>query len=195
MAAVDRYLPFQNIHGPYTCDDEFYQPYANRTDLNEDEKTIFGHVATESYNLSFSTARDGLAPHYAFCVNRYITELDAMIGSIMQTLQQYPQLDNNTWIFFTRCDENKNPFAQRMHATRDHLHTGVCVIFKSDNGAPPHSDVIGRNFPLRGHKASLWEGGVRVPGFVSSPLLPAHRHGTRSNELYGCTPLPHLALL
>ncbi|CAN8011921.1 unnamed protein product, partial [Ixodes pacificus] len=47
------------------------------------------------------------------------------------------------------------------------------VAFSSDNGAVPFGFRSNRgfNWPLRGIKASVWEGGVRVPGFVWSPLL------------------------
>ena len=37
------------------------------------------------------------------------------------------------------------------------------------------------NFPLRGAKASSWEGGVRVPGFFSSPLMKSSK-GVISKE-------------
>jgi len=39
------------------------------------------------------------------------------------------------------------------------------IFFFSDNGATPR----GSNGPLRGHKASVWEGGHRVPGVAWSP--------------------------
>ncbi len=35
------------------------------------------------------------------------------------------------------------------------------VIFHSDNGAPPGNGSV--NTPLRGHKNTLWEGGIRAP--------------------------------
>lgn len=53
------------------------------------------------------------------------------------------------------------------------------VIFTSDNGSTPR----GSNAPLRGHKASTWEGGLRVPTIVWWPgKIPA---GTSSDAITG----------
>lgn len=45
------------------------------------------------------------------------------------------------------------------------------IIFASDNGGWPIPDGHGSNFPLRGAKFTYFEGGVRVPAFVYSPLI------------------------
>eukprot|EP00658_Telonema_sp_P-2_P006088 TRINITY_DN12316_c0_g1_i2.p1 TRINITY_DN12316_c0_g1~~TRINITY_DN12316_c0_g1_i2.p1 ORF type:complete len:562 (-),score=99.42 TRINITY_DN12316_c0_g1_i2:379-2064(-) len=134
------YLPFQNIHGPYTTTPE-YRGLFNSSEFSEGEKTIFG----------------------------YIAEMDAAVGRVMNQLTSVPDMYQNT-----------------------------VIVFSSDNGAPnagPDVDHdhgknpgwIARNYPFRGHKGLIWEGGTRVPGFVHSPLLPVSVKGTVSQELYHVT--------
>ena len=43
------------------------------------------------------------------------------------------------------------------------------MLFFSQNGGASY--IAGSNWPLRGAKSTLWEGGTRVPAFVYSKTL------------------------
>ena len=62
------------------------------------------------------------------------------------------------------------------------------IIFTGDNGANP--DTGGSSYPLRGMKATLFEGGMRPAAFVSGAGLSPGVRGTVSHEFYS-----HLDLL
>jgi arylsulfatase B len=68
--------------------------------------------------------------------------LDDAVGNITKTLKETGLWDHNT-----------------------------LVIFSSDNGGPTNGDEVtaSNNYPLRGGKNTLWQGGVRVPAIVRGP--------------------------
>ncbi|KAM7310768.1 putative arylsulfatase B [Ixodes scapularis] len=76
-----------------------------------------------------------------------VDSLDQSIGTIMEALQEADLIGN------------------------------TIVVFTSDNGALPWGVKSNRgyNWPLRGGKFTLWEGGLRTTAFIWSPLLEKSR--------------------
>eukprot|EP00913_Durusdinium_trenchii_P014136 g13268.t1 len=58
------------------------------------------------------------------------------------------------------------------------------MIFSSDNGGPVRlAENAANNWPLRGGKYSNFEGGVRVPAFVSGGFVPANLRGSSNSGI------------
>ncbi|XP_040161682.1 arylsulfatase B isoform X1 [Anopheles arabiensis] len=68
-------------------------------------------------------------------------------------------------------DRTVGSLVDALHA-RDMLENTI-IVFSSDNGGPADgfNDNAASNWPLRGVKNTLWEGGLRAAGFIWSPLL------------------------
>lgn len=60
------------------------------------------------------------------------------------------------------------------------MYNQTLIIFTSDNGGvdDKEGEVGGNNYPLRGGKHTVWQGGVRTTTFVSGGFLPSHVRGT-----------------
>merc|ERR1719464_1504894 len=54
-------------------------------------------------------------------------------------------------------------------------------IVSSDNGGDTSHEMS--NFPLKGAKSTLWEGGIRATAFVTGGALPEDRRGLSMDAL------------
>lgn len=95
-----------------------------------------------------------------------VEELDWGVGRVVEALKR-ANMWQDTVILFTSDNGGELPFADQSRCSADCLTTACC------GGA-------GSNYPLRGGKFTLFEGGVRAHAFVAggSALLPRSRRGT-----------------
>ncbi|XP_077991176.1 arylsulfatase B-like [Glandiceps talaboti] len=61
------------------------------------------------------------------------------------------------------------------------LWSTTLLVFSTDNGGPQNSEQAGNNWPLRGSKSSLWEGGTRGVSFAHGTML--NNTGYVNNEI------------
>ncbi|XP_039746212.1 arylsulfatase I isoform X2 [Pararge aegeria] len=142
---------------------DLFGEYATDIYTKEAVKVIHGHKRTEPLFLmvahsavhsgnpsEYIRAPENLLANFTYINNfqrrkfaAVLTKLDESVGKVMEALEGKGLLENSI------------------------------VIFTTDNGGPAEgfNDNAASNYPLRGVKNTLWEGGVRGAGLIWSPLI------------------------
>ena len=103
-----------------------------------------------------------------------VSHMDDLVGNVTATLESLDMYDNSIVVMMgdnggyqvLHAKGNKHIFGEEW-LLKFFLLIQDRETFTADVGFP----ASGSNFPLRGQKGEYYEGGVRVPSFVHSPLL------------------------
>ena len=88
-----------------------------------------------------------------------------------ETIAEYTEIQGSNRRTYAAMVTEVDRAVGRITAALDEerLTDNTLVLFISDNGGAPHLGAS--NVPLRGGKGQAWEGGLRVPGFMSWPAV------------------------
>ncbi|CAG2101580.1 unnamed protein product [Medioppia subpectinata] len=145
-------------------------------DQHNTSQPLFLYVPYQAVQTPFVPIRErmDLFPYIRSPERRVLAamaySMDESIGTIMEALHSKHMLDNSIVIFIS--DNGGHPFEHNKWT-------------RSATSGPRAND--GQNRPLRGGKFLLYEGGIRVPALVWSPLL--NKSGYVSQALVHITDL------
>ena len=187
---------FHNFSGFYNADNDYYThrpgPYLDlRHDFLPDsnqhgvyETTLITSRVQEWITDIITTQGTGVST-FTYVAHQAI---HAPQQVPMQYLQGYC-LDNIPDIYPIRrlaCGQMAAVDESLLNISNTYKALGIwdqtLVIFTTDNGA--NTDTGGSNYPLRGAKATLFEGGVRGTSFIAGAGLAPNVRGTINHELY-----------
>ncbi|KAI4462998.1 arylsulfatase [Holotrichia oblita] len=142
-----------DLHGQYSTD-IFTQEAVKLISTHNQSKPLFlylAHTAVHSGNpYNPLAAPDNIVANFAniddFNRRKFagmLTKLDESVGRVVEALAKAKMLENSI------------------------------IVFSTDNGGPAAGFNLNAasNWPLRGVKNTLWEGGVRGAGLIWSPLI------------------------
>ena len=126
-----------------------------------------------------------------------VSALDAAVESVVSSLKKAEMWENTVFIFFSDNGGQQGPMGIGQVRNTPKINSlGTFEPYDRSNHRiycilTLFSQV---NYPLRGGKVTLWEGGIRSAGFVHSPMI---RGGVVYSELMHSTDwlptLTHLA--
>ncbi|XP_077994395.1 arylsulfatase J-like [Glandiceps talaboti] len=181
---------FDSHFGYYTGGEDYYFRVSQNVD------NYFGYDMRRNGELDYSTyghyATDLFTTEAVKVIEQYsnsneplfldISHLGVHIGTTLAPLQapdkytkKFPNIQSEERKIFAgmmaAVDESVGHVVQALKANK--MYSNSIIIVTSDNGGLTNNrpDGAASNWPLRGSKNTLWEGGIRGNAFIHSPLL------------------------
>ena len=123
------------------------------------------------------------ARHNTF--NGMVSTVESTVKNVTLTLSK---CDTRTFLHFRQSYTFFVQVTAALHSTG--LWRNTLFVWATDNGSPVNGGGAGSNYPLRGSKGSDFEGGARVPAFLSGGMVAAL--GTAGKTLDGIVAIADL---
>lgn len=169
------YRGFESFFGYYNGDEDYYtHQLHDGLDLHENRSPVYEYNGTYSAHIFTDKAKEIISKHnpeHPLFLYLPYQSVHAPLEVPEEYTQQYSFIKDKYRRTFsgmvTALDEAVGNITESL--IQKGLYDNSVIIFTSDNGG--QTQYGGNNYPLRGNKNTLWEGGHRVPAFVHSPLL------------------------
>ncbi|CAH3194701.1 unnamed protein product [Porites evermanni] len=183
------YRGFESFYGFYTgSEDHFEHESLGILDLRDDTLPVRDMNGTFSANLFTKQAVQVIKEHSSsrpLFLYLPFQNVHDPVQAPQKYIDKYSFIENKTRRTYAAMldivDEAIGNVTRSLEKAG--LWDNTLFIFTTDNGGRPESG--GYNWPLRGQKDTLWEGGVRGVAFVHGPMLK--KTGVKSKELLHST--------
>ncbi|XP_001641815.2 arylsulfatase J isoform X2 [Nematostella vectensis] len=186
------YTPIQrgfDSYFGYWCGKGDYWDHSNNEkygwglDLHDSEQDVWTEWGHYSTDLFAEKAVNVISTHNASVpLFLYLPFQAVHSANFIQPLQAPPDLIDK---FKNIKDERRRIFAAMVSSMDGaikkvvdslkarSMYNNSIIVFTTDNGGPANGfdSNMASNFPLRGVKRTLWEGGIRGTAFIHSPLI------------------------